>query len=39
MKYYQDMSLDEIAAQLNISRSTVKRYLKSAKEELQRLVS
>ena len=39
MKYYQNMSLDEIAEQLNISRSTVKRYLKSGKEHLEKLVS
>ena len=37
MKYYQDMSLDEIANMLNISRSTVKRYLKSAKKHLRKL--
>lgn len=37
MKYYQDMSLDEIGNMLNISRSTVKRYLKAAKKHLHRL--
>ncbi|MBE6045904.1 MAG: sigma-70 family RNA polymerase sigma factor [Clostridiales bacterium] len=39
MKYYQGMSNDDIAAVMNISRSTVKRNLKSGKERLARLLS
>lgn len=39
MKYYQNMSNDDIAEVLNISRSTVKRNLKSGKERLARLLS
>lgn len=38
MKYYQNMTNDEIADAMNISRSTVKRYLKSGRERLQRLL-
>lgn len=34
--YYQDMNLDEIAAIVNASPSTVSRRIKAAKEELQR---
>lgn len=37
MKYYQDMTLEEIANLLNIRRSTVKRYLKSAKKHIRQL--
>lgn len=37
MKYYQDLTLDEIGEMLNISRSTVKRYLKSARKHLENL--
>jgi len=39
MKYYQNMGNDDIAEALNISRSTVKRCLKSGKERLARLLS
>ena len=39
MKYYQNMGIDEIAEAMNISRSTVKRSLKSGKERLARLLS
>ena len=35
--YYQDLTLDEIGEMLNISRSTVKRYLKSARKHLEKL--
>ena len=38
MKYYQNMTNDEIADALSMSRSTVKRYLKSARERLARLL-
>lgn len=34
MRYYNDMKLEEIASALNISRSSVKRYLISARERL-----
>ncbi len=34
MRYYNDMKLEEIASAMNISRSSVKRYLASAKERL-----
>lgn len=39
MKYYQNMNNNDIAEALDISRSTVKRYLKSGKERLARLLS
>ena len=38
MRYYQEMSVDEIADTLNMSRSTVKRYLKSGRDHLRRSV-
>ena len=38
MKYYQDMTNDDIAEAMNISRSTVKRYLKSGRERLSKLL-
>ena len=38
MKYYQEMKLDEIAEAMNISRSTVKRYLKSGKNHLKQML-
>ena len=38
MKYYQEMTNDDIAEAMNISRSTVKRYLKSGRERLSRLL-
>jgi len=38
MRYYQDMSIDEIAATLDMSRSSVKRYIKSGTERLRRTV-
>lgn len=34
LRYYNEMKLEEIAKTLSISRSTVKRYLQSAKEKL-----
>ena len=37
MKYYQGMELGEIADMLNVSRGTVKRYLKSARKHLEKL--
>lgn len=37
--YYQKLSLVEIAKNLDISRSTVKRYLKSGKKHLRKLLS
>ena len=38
MKYYQEMTLDEIGDCMNISRSTVKRYLRSGKKHLQKML-
>ncbi len=38
MKYYQNLTNDEIAQAMNISRSTVKRYLKSGRERLARML-
>jgi len=34
MRYYNDLKLEDIASMLRISRSTVKRYLNSAREKL-----
>lgn len=39
LKYYYDMKLDEIAARINVSRSTVKRYLSSGKAKLERILN
>ena len=36
MRYYNDMSLDEIADAMNCSHSTVKRRLAKGKQELER---
>lgn len=36
MKYYNDMSLEEIADAMNCSRSTVKRRLASGRRELEK---
>ncbi|MDO4966747.1 MAG: sigma-70 family RNA polymerase sigma factor [Lachnospiraceae bacterium] len=36
LRYYNDLKLEDIASVLSISRSTVKRYLASAKEKLER---
>ena len=36
MKYYQNLTLDEIADNLNVSRSTVKRYLRTGKDRLKK---
>lgn len=38
MRYYNDMKLEEIASALSISRSSVKRYLNSAKERLAKIL-
>lgn len=38
MKYYNDMTLEDIADALSCSRSTVKRYLKSSKEALKKML-
>lgn len=38
MKYYNDMKLEEIASALRCSRSTVKRYLISAREKLAKML-
>lgn len=38
MKYYNDMKLEDIASALQVSRSSVKRYLISAKESLARML-
>ena len=38
MKYYQHMTNDEIAEVMNISRSTVKRYLKAGREHLSQML-
>lgn len=38
MHYYQGMTLDEIADALNMSRSSVKRYLKAGKDHLRRTI-
>jgi len=37
LRYYNDMKLEEIAKALSISRSTVKRYLQTAKDKLSKL--
>ena len=39
MKYYQEMKLDEIADIMNISRSTVKRYLRSGRGHLKKILA
>lgn len=38
MRYYNDMKLEEIAAAINCSRSSVKRYLISARERLANIL-
>ncbi len=38
MKYYQDLTNDEIAEAMNISRSSVKRYLRSGRQRLARML-
>ena len=38
MRYYNDLKLEEIAGALSISRSTVKRYLASAKATLEQIM-
>ena len=38
MKYYQEMTLDEIGDCMNISRSTVKRCLRAGKKHLQKML-
>ncbi|MBR2511828.1 MAG: sigma-70 family RNA polymerase sigma factor [Firmicutes bacterium] len=38
MRYYQNMTIDEIGTVLNVSRSTVKRYMKSGKQRLKKLL-
>lgn len=35
MRYYNDMKLEEIAAAMEISRSSVKRYIASGQEHLK----
>ena len=35
MRYYNDMKLEEIAAAMEISRSSVKRYIASGQEQLK----
>lgn len=37
LRYFNDMKLEDIAKALSISRSTVKRYLQSAKEKLSKM--
>ena len=37
--YYQNMKIDDIAYIMEISRSTVKRYLKTGKERLKKLLT
>ena len=38
MKYYQSLTNDEIAEAMNISRSSVKRYLKAGRQRLARML-
>ena len=38
MRYYNDMKLEEIASALHCSRSSVKRYLNSARERLAKMI-
>lgn len=38
MKYYQNMTTDEIGDTLNMSRSTVGRYLRAGKKHLQKMI-
>lgn len=37
-RYYDDMKIDDIASLMGISRSSVKRYLKSGQEKLSKLI-
>lgn len=37
LRYYNEMKLEDIAKALNISRSTVKRYLQNAKDKLSKI--
>lgn len=39
MKYYQEMKLDEIAEIMNTSRSSVKRYLRSGRNHLKKILA
>jgi RNA polymerase sigma-70 factor (ECF subfamily) len=39
MRYYNDMTIDEIADAMDMSRSTVKRSISSAKKQLERLLT
>ena len=39
MKYYQEMKLDEIAQIMNTSRSSVKRYLRSGRNHLKKILA
>ncbi len=39
MRYYNDMKLEDIASAMNVSRSSVKRYLISGREKLARKLS
>lgn len=38
LKYYKDMKIDEIAMLMDMSRSSVKRYLKSGRERLAKVL-
>lgn len=38
LKYYHNMKLDKIAQIMNVSRSSVKRYLKAAREHLAKVI-
>ncbi len=38
LKYYKDMKLDEIAILMDISKSSVKRYLKAGRERLAQVL-
>ena len=38
LKYYQNMKLEDIAKMLDISRSSVKRYLVSGRRRLKQLI-
>ena len=37
-RYYDDMKVDDIANLMGISRSSVKRYIKSGQEKLSKLI-